>query len=182
MAQEGLNQQETQPQSIGLVLGRFQPLHPGHLELIDTAMQNNDEVVVCIGSAQLAEPFTIEQRHEYMDKQLQVLHPDKKWRIVDLIDPEPMDIWPEYVKEKTGIEGEGHKFYRADKLPEIYEDRLKNLGFAVVYITRKPFYYWFPDGLHRRVSSATEIKAVYEELGVPIPNSFAQARESEDKE
>ncbi len=172
--------QETNPenqQQIGLVLGRFQPLHPGHLELINTAMEDNDEVVVCIGSAQLAEPFTIEQRHDHLDAQLKVLHPNKHWRIVDLVDPEPMDIWPEYVKEQCAIEGEGHKFYRADKLPETYEDKLRNLGFAVMYITREPFYYWFPDGLHRQVSSATEIKAIFEELGMEIPYSFSQAKE-----
>ncbi|MDB5163891.1 MAG: Nicotinamide-nucleotide adenylyltransferase [Candidatus Saccharibacteria bacterium] len=178
---EQASNHETQSNTVGLVLGRFQPLHPGHLELIRSAMDECDEVVVCIGSAQLAEPFTIDERHDYLNRQLEVLHPDKKWRVVDLVDPEPMDIWPEYVKEKCGIEGEEHRFYRADKLSEVYEDRLKKLGFALAYITRSPFYFWFSDGLHRRVSSATEIKAIYEELGQPIPRSFVQAKESENK-
>ncbi len=178
MAQETLSQPE---HTTGLVLGRFQPLHPGHLDLINTAMQECDEVVVCIGSAQRNEPFTIEQRHQHLDKQLSILHPDKKWRLVDLIDPVPMEIWPEYVKEQCEIEGEGHKFYRADKLPEEYEEKLKILGFMVVYAARRPFYYMFPDGLYRYVSSATEIKAVYEELGEPIPYSFTQAEEPETK-
>jgi len=171
------NNNETYSSKTGLVLGRFQPLHPGHLELIHKAMQECGEVVVCIGSAQLAEPFTIEQRHNYLQRQLEVLHPGKNWRIVDLIDPDPIDTWPEDVKQHCDIKGENNIFYRSDKLPEVYETKLKDLGFTIKYVPRAPFYYWFPDGLHRRVSSATEIKAIFEELGLEIPYSFSQAKE-----
>ena len=173
MTQE-INNHEA-PQTIGLVLGRFQPLHPGHLDLINIAMQECDEVIVCIGSAQLAEPFSIKQRHNHLNRQLEILYPDRQWRLVDLVDPEPMDIWPEYVKKQCNIQGEGHKFYRADKLLEVYEEKLKRIGFKVIYVARKPFYYMFPDGLYRQVSSATEIKTIYEELDLPIPYSFTQA-------
>jgi cytidyltransferase-like protein len=146
----------------GLVLGRFQPLHPGHLWLIDRAMTECAQTVICIGSAQQAEPYTIEQRHTRMQAQLEVLHPDKDWRIVDLVDPEPMNNWPEYVKEQCELKGEPLRFYRAEQdgmTPE-HEAKLRNIGFTIIYVQRQPFYYQFPDGLYRKVSSATEIRRI----------------------
>jgi nicotinamide-nucleotide adenylyltransferase len=38
--------------SYGLILGRFQPLHRGHLELIQTALDVCDHLIIMIGSAQ----------------------------------------------------------------------------------------------------------------------------------
>jgi len=43
-----------------LVLGRFQPLHHGHIHLFSLAFKENDKVIICIDSAQLSEPFSIE--------------------------------------------------------------------------------------------------------------------------
>jgi nicotinamide-nucleotide adenylyltransferase len=48
------------------VIGRFQPFHNGHLDLIRQILQGSDEVVVVIGSAQLnytfENPFTAGER------------------------------------------------------------------------------------------------------------------------
>jgi len=35
----------------GLILGRFQPLHMGHLSLFETVIDNGDELLICIGSS-----------------------------------------------------------------------------------------------------------------------------------
>lgn len=35
----------------GLVLGRFQPLHMGHLSLFEAVIDNNEELIICIGSS-----------------------------------------------------------------------------------------------------------------------------------
>ena len=35
----------------GLILGRFQPLHMGHLSLFETVIDNGEELVICIGSS-----------------------------------------------------------------------------------------------------------------------------------
>ena len=35
----------------GIILARFQPIHNGHLALIDKAIMENDEVYIFIGSA-----------------------------------------------------------------------------------------------------------------------------------
>lgn len=146
--------------SLGLVLGRFQPLHPGHLFLIDLALKENDFVVICIGSAQKAEPLTIEERHERMRRQLDILHyPAEKYRIVDLVDPEPMEIWPRYVKETCGITDETHnRFYRGEELPQEYAIELERLGFELRIVKRSSFYVEGEDGIYHIVNSATEIR------------------------
>ena len=35
----------------GLILGRFQPLHMGHLSLFETVINNGEELLICIGSS-----------------------------------------------------------------------------------------------------------------------------------
>ncbi len=50
----------------GLFVGRFQPFHRGHLEVIKTILQENDEIIIVVGSAQsshsLDNPFTVGER------------------------------------------------------------------------------------------------------------------------
>ena len=55
----------------GLILGRFQPFHYGHLELIKSIIKNEIEPLICIGSAQYSHtdenPFTVEERKKMID-------------------------------------------------------------------------------------------------------------------
>ena len=55
----------------GLILGRFQPFHFGHLELIKDLIDNRIEPLICIGSAQYSHtsenPFTVEERKEMIE-------------------------------------------------------------------------------------------------------------------
>lgn len=37
--------------NVGVILARFQPIHNGHMELIHTALNENDKVLILIGSA-----------------------------------------------------------------------------------------------------------------------------------
>ena len=52
----------------GLLVGRYQPFHKGHLEVLMEAMEKCDELVIGIGSAQeshtLENPFTAGERIE----------------------------------------------------------------------------------------------------------------------
>ena len=54
----------------GLVIGRFQPLHKGHLAAIREALSACDDLVVVIGSAELSHtpenPFTAGERYQMM--------------------------------------------------------------------------------------------------------------------
>jgi cytidyltransferase-like protein len=152
---------------LGLFLGRFQPFHQGHLFLIDYIFKENYEVVICIGSAQKAEPLTISERHERLEKQLDILGFEReKYRIVDLVDPNVMGIWPKYVKDLCGITDEtDNTFYRGDDIPDNYRKDLEGLGFKVEIIKRIAFYHCAPNGLYYVVSSATEIRSLNEKFG-----------------
>ena len=56
----------------GLILGRFQPFHLGHLELIKSIIKQQIEPVICIGSAQHSyteeNPFTVEERMKMIEE------------------------------------------------------------------------------------------------------------------
>lgn len=52
----------------GLLVGRYQPFHIGHLKAVKDVMAENDEVIIAIGSAQFSHtsknPFTAGERIE----------------------------------------------------------------------------------------------------------------------
>ena len=54
----------------GCVLGRFNPLHIGHVHLIETALEECDHVLVFVGSSQESRtprnPFSYEERKEML--------------------------------------------------------------------------------------------------------------------
>lgn len=90
----------------GLLIGRFQPFHLGHLEAIQFALSKVDNLWIGIGSSNKSpeknNPFTAEERNEMIlssisdsiSKQIQIYHiPDldnhKKWiENIDTIVPE----------------------------------------------------------------------------------------------
>ena len=55
----------------GLILGRVQPFHFGHLELIKNIIDTRIEPLICIGSAQYSHtsenPFTVKERKEMIE-------------------------------------------------------------------------------------------------------------------
>lgn len=155
---------------LGLVLGRFQPFHLGHLHLINLALKENDQIVICIGSAQKAEPLTIEERHKRMQKQLELLGFSKdSFKIVDLVDPKPMSIWPAYVKKVCKIKDDtNNTFYRGQKLPARYTKDLKKLGFRLKIIERISFYTQDKNGYYHIVDSATEIRELFDNTSILV--------------
>ncbi|MFQ6010252.1 MAG: nicotinamide-nucleotide adenylyltransferase [Candidatus Aenigmatarchaeota archaeon] len=56
----------------GLFVGRFQPLHKGHVKAIENALKEVDELIIGIGSSQFAytkdNPFTCEERVEMIER------------------------------------------------------------------------------------------------------------------
>ncbi|MGE4275285.1 MAG: nicotinamide-nucleotide adenylyltransferase [Candidatus Methanomethylophilaceae archaeon] len=57
-----------------LIVGRFQPFHKGHLQIIKIIMEQSDQVTIGIGSAQyshtLENPFTAGERHLMISESL----------------------------------------------------------------------------------------------------------------
>ena len=62
----------------GLILGRFQPFHFGHLKLIESIVNDKVLPLICIGSAQYSHtvdnPFTVKERKEMIMAVLQSLN------------------------------------------------------------------------------------------------------------
>ncbi len=58
----------------GLIIGRFQPFHNGHLYAIKNALKKVDELVIAIGSSQYVNtednPFSFEERIEMIENTL----------------------------------------------------------------------------------------------------------------
>lgn len=56
----------------GLIIGRFQPLHKGHLKMIETALDSVDELIIILGSASngrsLRNPFLVEEIYQSIIK------------------------------------------------------------------------------------------------------------------
>ena len=72
----------------GLILGRFQPFHLGHLRLIKAVKDDNLEPIICIGSAQEGRtkdnPFTTEERRIMVEDVVNRL--DCEYRIYEIPD------------------------------------------------------------------------------------------------
>lgn len=84
---------------IGIVIGRFQGFHKGHMHLLNKAWENCDKLVVLLGScnraSSLKNPFTAEQRKETIEINV----PMMVWRFEELNDYLYDDVqWLEQVK------------------------------------------------------------------------------------
>lgn len=63
----------------GLILARFQPIHLGHLELIDSAVTVNDVILILVGSADknnLRNPIPIDFRLKLVEETLKEKYKD----------------------------------------------------------------------------------------------------------
>ena len=72
----------------GLILGRFQPLHLGHLNVIHEVVKEKLEPIICIGSSQkentLNNPFTSQERKDMIQTVMDRL--DVKYKIYEIPD------------------------------------------------------------------------------------------------
>lgn len=81
---------------VGIVIGRFQPFHNGHLQLLREAAENSDYVLVLVGSAAEAitpkNPWTASERRSVI---LEIVNSDDQLRdrvVVDSIRDFPYDL------------------------------------------------------------------------------------------
>jgi nicotinamide-nucleotide adenylyltransferase len=111
----------------GLVIGRFQPFHNGHLELIKQIMNECEELVVVIGSAQFnylaKDPFTAGERIEMIHSSLSFQTCDlSRIFIIPLANFENNACWFEYLKSmvpKFDILYSGNEYVRYLSTKEI---------------------------------------------------------------
>jgi nicotinamide-nucleotide adenylyltransferase len=93
---------------VGLIIGRFQPFHKGHLYLIKKALKQSEKIIIGIGSANVKDeknPFSFNERKKQILTALRknkLLNKVKK--IVPLDDyPDDNDYWLKQLKKKTGF-------------------------------------------------------------------------------
>lgn len=65
---------ETSSYNLAVFIGRFQPFHPGHLHVLQSALENADTLVILVGSSNeprtYHNPFTFEERKRMIEKSL----------------------------------------------------------------------------------------------------------------
>src|SRR3989338_84795 len=122
-----------------LFIGRFQPFHNGHLDVIKQILQKNERVIIVIGSAEKNylpdNPLTAGERFDLIDKALKEAKiPAEKYCIVPVRNVNNYAIWvnhintyvPPYTKIYTGSKivkacynAKYNKAYIAKSGPEI---------------------------------------------------------------
>ncbi len=125
-----------------LVIGRFQPLHVGHVKMIEYASEKSNYLVVGLGSCNKSmeweNPFTAEEREEMIKESLSLDTPYEIKRIPDFGDDRE---WVEWIKGNLGFEA---LLTNSDNERRIFEE-------AGLEVDSVPFY-------DREKYSATEVR------------------------
>ncbi|MDH7518085.1 MAG: nicotinamide-nucleotide adenylyltransferase [Candidatus Thermoplasmatota archaeon] len=83
-----------------LFIGRFQPFHKGHLNVIKNVSKKYDEIIIGLGSSQysnsLENPFSSDERKEMIKKSLEQIGV-KNYRIELIPDIHDLPRWASYV-------------------------------------------------------------------------------------
>ena len=112
----------------GLILGRFQPLHMGHLSIFETVIDNNEELVICVGSSNKKRteknPYTSLERIQMIDSVLS--NYSCNYEIFEIPDINNNDL---YVNHLENIVSPFDRVYTGNKLvKELFE----NAGYPVI--------------------------------------------------
>ncbi len=89
----------------GLLIGRFQPFHKGHVYVIEKILGEVDELIIAIGSAQLSHtlenPFTAGERLMMVSKGLAENGIKKGYYIIPIPDVNNNSLWVSHVRSHT---------------------------------------------------------------------------------
>ena len=90
----------------GILIGRMQPVHNGHMQIIDKILDEVDEIIIGIGSAQISheikDPFTAGERMVMINQALSEKGIDSsKYYIIPMQDINFNAIWVSHVKMLT---------------------------------------------------------------------------------
>jgi len=89
-----------------LIIGRFQPFHKGHLELVRQVLKDSDKLIIVIGSSQynyiFKDPFTAGERIEMIHDTLVYEAIDlSRIHIIPLSNIENNSMWLAYLQSMT---------------------------------------------------------------------------------
>ncbi len=88
-----------------LTIGRYQPFHKGHLNVVKKISNEVNEIIICIGSAQLSHetnnPFTAGERIEMIKKSLSDNGIEDMYYIIPIEDIKRNAIWVSHLESMT---------------------------------------------------------------------------------
>jgi nicotinamide-nucleotide adenylyltransferase len=89
-----------------LFVGRFQPFHKGHLYAIETILEEVDELIVVVGSAQMSHehdnPFTAGERLEMIRNAMNEAEiPPARYMLIPIPDAPAHRVWVSQVESQT---------------------------------------------------------------------------------
>jgi len=89
-----------------LFVGRFQPFHFGHLHAIKKILEESEELLIVVGSAQMSHepdnPFTAGERLEMIGKTLAASDvPMEKYMLIPIPDAPTHRVWVSQVESQT---------------------------------------------------------------------------------
>ncbi|KZX12520.1 nicotinamide-nucleotide adenylyltransferase [Methanobrevibacter filiformis] len=92
--------------SRGIIVGRFQPVHNGHIQIIRNVLEEIDELIIAIGSAQLSHtpknPFTAGERVTMVKEALNEININpNSYYIIPIPDISNHSLWASHVKTLT---------------------------------------------------------------------------------
>ncbi|MFX0134407.1 MAG: nicotinamide-nucleotide adenylyltransferase [Candidatus Hodarchaeota archaeon] len=90
----------------GLFIGRFQPIHKGHIKAIKEILKQVDEIIIVVGSAQcshsFSNPFTAGERITFIKKALDENHIDpNRYYIIPVPDTNDNRLWVSHLVSLT---------------------------------------------------------------------------------
>ncbi|TFG13786.1 MAG: nicotinamide-nucleotide adenylyltransferase [Promethearchaeota archaeon] len=118
-------------ETTALFIGRFQPLHHGHIFVIYRILENHNKIKIGIGSAQLAntknDPFTNEERKRFIKAALKKRKiPPSNYEIYDIPDIFNAKKWVDHV---VSIVGDFDIMYsNSDWVRELFQNKGYQIG------------------------------------------------------
>ncbi|MFW9819504.1 MAG: nicotinamide-nucleotide adenylyltransferase, partial [Candidatus Thorarchaeota archaeon] len=112
--------------AIALFIGRFQPLHHGHIYVIKQILKSKNLLKIGIGSSQLShtlnDPFTSEERRMFLNKALEIRGiSSSSYKIYDIPDIFNATKWVDHV---ISIVGEFNSIYsNSDWIRELFSNK-----------------------------------------------------------
>ena len=123
-----------------LFIGRFQPLHHGHIFVIKKILKSHDLLKIGIGSSQLShtinDPFTSDERKQFLIAALKKreISPDL-YKIFEIPDIFNAQKWPTHV---SSIVGEFDIVYsNSDWVRQLFQKKRINIGKKLVIFKKK---------------------------------------------
>ena len=104
---------------VGILVGRFQPVHRGHVQAIEFALKNSDKLFIVIGSSeksnQKRNPFSFEERKKMIELAINEKELQDNISIIPINDANNHTEWISSIKNTIG---EYNLIFTNDELTE----------------------------------------------------------------